>query len=218
MIKSAMDDLQLQRPLIPNVPADDPQFIELVSRAVAGEPEAKTVHGLFVIRIDNWFDHKWLNFSGIGRVAFGQYMGTWFDRDTALDEFHQQGAKSTFPPFTPNRVITQDFYRKGENGAYVLDENGPWVHSSARERSSANLDKRIITHNNSCLFVWFSSSTLANRRGSLMIYRANGRIIGSWYSSFSCDVDWGLVRTEGISRQHLAGWLAPSPISPIARR
>ena len=84
MIESPMDDLQLQRPLIPNVPADDPQFIELVSRAVAGELDAKTVHGLFVIRIDNWFDHKWLNFSGIGRVAFGQYMGTWFDRDTAL--------------------------------------------------------------------------------------------------------------------------------------
>jgi hypothetical protein len=154
------------KPLIPNVSADDPQFIELVSRAVTGELEAKTVHGLFVIRIDNWFDHKWLNFSGIGRVAFGQYMGTWFDRDTALDEFHQQGAKSTFPPFTPNRVITQDFYRKDAIGAlYVLDEDGPWVRSPVRERSSANLHKRILTHNNSCLFVWFSQLTRGvNRR------------------------------------------------------
>jgi hypothetical protein len=58
MIGSAMDDLQLQRPLIPNVPADDPQFMELVSRAVTGELAAKTVHGLFLIRIDNWFDHS----------------------------------------------------------------------------------------------------------------------------------------------------------------
>jgi hypothetical protein len=149
-------------------------------------------------------------------VAFGEYMGTWFNRDTALDEFHQQGTKSTFPPFTPNRVTTHDFYKKDENGAYVLDEDGPWVHSSARERSSANLHKRIITHNSSCVFVWFSSNTLADRRGSLMIYRVNGRIITSWYSSFSCDVDWRLVRTEGISRQHLTGWLASRHISPIA--
>lgn len=224
MIKSAMDeDLQLLRPLAPiaNLLADAPQFIDVVNRAVAGELEHKAVHGFFVIRIiriDNWFDHKWLNFSGIGRVAFGQYMGTWFDRDTALDEFHRQGTRSTFPPFTPNRVITQDFYRKSESGSYVLDEDGPWVHSSTRKRSSGNLHRRIVTHNNSCLFVWFSSNTLANRRGSLMVYRANGKIITSWYASFLRDVDWRLARTQGIPRQHLSGWLASGQLSPIAPR
>ena len=140
-----MDDLQLQRPLIPNVPADDLQFIELVSRAVAGELDAKTVHGLFVIRIDNWFDHKWLNFSGIGRVAFGQYIGTWFDRDTALDEFHQQGMKSTFPPFTPNRVITQDFYKKTRTARTWSTRMAPgFIHH--REKEAARISTNGSSH------------------------------------------------------------------------
>src|SRR5271170_4923690 len=74
MINSAVDaDLDLPRPNItPTLPADDPQFIGFVRRAVVGELEAKPVHGLFVIRINNWFDHKWLNYSAIGRVAYGQ--------------------------------------------------------------------------------------------------------------------------------------------------
>jgi hypothetical protein len=210
---------QLLGPQLSACPEDDSDFMELVARAVSGELEAKPVHGLFVVRIGNWFDHKWLNFSGKGRVAFGNF---WnyppFERDTALDEFHRTGRQSTFPPFTPNRVISQDFYGKDEYGAYILDEDGPWIHSSDRAMSSTNLHRRIATHNNSCLFVWFSSNTRANRRGSLMVYRANGRNITSWYASFSCDGRWRLVRTQAISRQHLSVWLAPRTIEPTSSR
>ena len=94
-----MEDLQLQRPLIVGLPEDedDPRFIDVVGRAVSAELETKPVHGLFVIRIDNWFDHKWLNFSGIGRVLFGQqYMGVPWGRDTALDEFRRRGRSRRF--------------------------------------------------------------------------------------------------------------------------
>jgi hypothetical protein len=200
-----MADLQ---PSIPCSGEDDPQFISLVNRAVLAELEAKAVHGLFVIRINNWFDLKWLNFSGIGRVAYGHYTDSpVYDPDTSLDSFHRSGRRSTFPPFTPSRVISQDFYGKDEQGSYVLDQNGPWVHASIEERSSANLHRRIATRNNSALFVWFGSNTATNGRGSLMTYRANGRIISSWYASFSHEADWRVVQTEGISRQHLVGWL-----------
>jgi len=188
-------------PIISKNPSDDPDFIQLVQQAVSTELDAKAVRGLFLIRIDNWFDYKWRLFSGIGRVAFDD--GGLLGRDTALDSFHRGGNKSTFPPFAPNRIISEAFYRKDENGVYVLDENGPWVHFTCRKRSSANLQQRIITHNNSALFVWFSSSTLKNRRGSLMIYRANGRVITSWYASFFLDGHWRAVRTQGISRQLL---------------
>jgi hypothetical protein len=201
-----MIDLQ---PPIPFATADDPEFIDLVTRLIAAELEAKPVHGLFVVRIENWFDHKWLNFAGNGRIADFWWMGLSLDRDTALDSFHRTGAKAVFPPFSPSRVMSQDFYGAGEQGSYVLDENGPWIHRSYKERSSANLHRRITTHNNSALFVWFSSNTKANLRGSLMIYRANGRIVSSWYASFSRDADWRLVQTQGISRQHLLQWLSP---------
>jgi len=203
------EDVPVLGPRIASLPKDDSAFVALVGRAISGELEAKAVHGLFVVRIDNWFDHKWLNFSGIGRVAFGQTTDLMtFDLDTSLEAFHRTGRQSTFPPFTPNRVVTEDYYRRDEQSSYVLKEDGPWIHSSAREGSNSNFHFRIVTHNNSGLFVWFSSNTLANRRGSLMVYRANGRIITSWYASFLCDVDWRVVRTRGIPRQHLESWLA----------
>jgi hypothetical protein len=185
-------------PIILENPSDDPDFIQLVRQVVSTELEAKAVHGLFLIRLDNWFDAKWRMFSGIGRVPYDD--GGVLGRDTALDTFYRGGSKTTFPPFTPNRIISEAFYGKDENGDYVLDEDGPWVHFTYRKRSSANLQQRITTHNNSSLFVWFSSKALTNRRGSLMIYRANGRVITSWYASFFLDGHWRAVRTDGISR------------------
>ena len=196
-------------PVITDRTGEDDQFMQILRHTIAGELEAKPVHGLFVIRIDNWFDHRWRNFSGKGRVGYGLYTGlAAYDPDTSLDEFHRDGRQSTFPPFAPNRVLTQDFYGKGDAGDYVLDENGAWVHPSWRERSSSNLHRRITTCNNSCLFVWFSSNTVANRRGSIMIYRAYGRIISSWYASFAYDGRWKLSRCDGIARQHLLSWFA----------
>ena len=204
---------QLVAPAIATAAADDLEFIQLVRRAVASELEGKAVQGLFLTRIDNWFDHKWRNFSGIGRVGYGHYTAfASYDPDTALDAVHQEGKESTFPPFTPNRVVSQNFYRKDESRRYV-SEDGPLVHLRRKERSSANLHQRIATHNSSALFVWFSSNSLTNRRGSLMVYRANGTIITSWYASFSLDGQWRVTRTQGISRQDLLSWLCPPVIA-----
>lgn len=206
-----LESQHLIAPIIVENPSDDPDFIQLVRQVVSTELEAKAVHGLFVIRIDNWFDYKWRLFSGTGRVGFGHYTGlAAYDPDTALDAFYRGGTKSTFPPFTPNRIISEAFYGKDGKGVYVLDENGPWVHSTYRSRSIANLQQRITTHNNSSLFVWFSANTLTNRRGSLMIYRANGKVITSWYASFFLDGHWRAVRTLGISRQVLLRFLQHS--------
>lgn len=200
--------VDLHPPIVPFT-GDNQRFVNLVSRIVLSELEAKSVHGLFVVRIENWFDHKWLNFSGKGRVAFGQYTGMSYDPDTALDPFHRTGIKTTFPPFTPSRVISQYFYGRNQHGSYVLDEDGPWIHASFKESSSTNIHRRIATRNNSALFAWFSSNTESNGRGSLMIYRANGRIISSWYVSFLQEEDWRVVQIQGIPRQHLLKWLKP---------
>ena len=69
---------------IPLKPDDDPQFGEIVGRVISGLLSANPVEKVFVVRIDNWFDHKWLTFSGIGRVRFDDLR---LDIDTALDDF-----------------------------------------------------------------------------------------------------------------------------------
>jgi hypothetical protein len=75
---------------------DDPQFITLLNSLVGGLIEKEAPQELWIIQIDNWFDHKWLRFSGIGIVAF-QFSAFMNRYDAALDEFYQD--KVTFPPF-----------------------------------------------------------------------------------------------------------------------
>jgi len=188
---------------IPSHPNDDPLFIDLACRAIAAELQGKAAQEVFVIRIDNWFDHKWLNFSGIGRVGFRWNVPN--GPDTALDEFRQ--GKATFPPFSPNRVVEEHRFQRGENGSYSLVKDAPLVHSQTRASSCWNLHRRIANFSGSALFAWFSSKTDANRRGSLMVYRANGPEVTSWYSSFAKESEWRILRTEGIGREELRAWI-----------
>jgi hypothetical protein len=45
-------------------PDDDHDFIESVSRLIAGSVAVHRPEEVWVHKIDNWFDHKWLGFSG----------------------------------------------------------------------------------------------------------------------------------------------------------
>jgi hypothetical protein len=87
-------------------PTDDPHFVELLKHLIARLVSETFPEQIFVMKIDNWFDYKWLNFSGIGRVGFFEDFR--LEKDTAPDEFRQD--KVTFPPFTPNRVIGEYYF------------------------------------------------------------------------------------------------------------
>ncbi len=80
---------------IPVQEGDDPQFIKLVNQVLLRLLQQHAPAEAFVIRINKWFDHKWLDFSGIGRVKFDGGLMI----EVALDEFRQD--QTTFPPFTP---------------------------------------------------------------------------------------------------------------------
>ncbi|HSE23811.1 MAG TPA: hypothetical protein VLB68_19230, partial [Pyrinomonadaceae bacterium] len=60
---------------------DDPQFVELVKQVISACVNESIPNKVFVIKIDNWFDHKWLGFSGKGRVGFGFFMDFLVDMD-----------------------------------------------------------------------------------------------------------------------------------------
>jgi hypothetical protein len=49
---------------------DDPVFITLLNSLLLRLAEEDKPQELWIIQIDNWFDHKWLRFSGIGVVDF----------------------------------------------------------------------------------------------------------------------------------------------------
>ena len=179
-------------------PTDDPQFIELVKSIIIQLVTQKAPEKLFVIKIDNWFDHKWLNFSGIGSVGFFWGMTA---PDTSLDEFSQD--QITFPPFTPNRVIGEWYFLRDANGEYPPSLDAPYVHQRKLAPSAQNLHKRVTDFAASAIFVWLSSNTKPNRRGNIMVYEVAGSSVQTWYAGLHKKNDWRVLHTEGIAREHV---------------
>src|SRR5438552_1789981 len=87
-------------------PTDDPEFIAIIQSIAVRLFKRGDYEEVFIIEIKNWFDHKWLKFSGIGRVPFRHVLDS--QPQVALDEFFQE--KITFPPFTPNRILHQQWH------------------------------------------------------------------------------------------------------------
>ncbi|MBZ5668085.1 MAG: hypothetical protein LAO30_26325 [Acidobacteriia bacterium] len=176
---------------------DDPIFIELLNSVVCGVVLRSSHEELYVVQIDNWFDHKWLRFSGIGVVPF-RFPAYMKRDDGALDEFYQD--KVTFPPFTPNRVVSQHrFERRGERYTEAALRTPP--HGADRQPSELNLHRRVGDAASSACFVWYSSNTLKNDRASIMVYTAMNGEVESWFAAFRRNDGWSLQSTKGISRE-----------------
>jgi hypothetical protein len=184
---------------------DDPPFVALVIAALSRLAEEQSPAEVVAIRIDNWFAHKWLEFSGVGRVGF--FMDFRLERDTALDEFRQD--KVTFPPFTPNRVIEEYCFRRNERGRYDLAPDAPLVHQRRLSRSAANLHKRVANVTDSAVFAWFSSNSKANGRGSLMVYEVNGTEVQTWYTELLKAGNWTVSQTKSIARDRMVALIEP---------
>lgn len=186
---------------------DDPYFITLLDSLVGRLVMGESPKGLWIIQIDNWFDDKWLRFSGNGSVDF-QFAAflNWYD--AAHDEFYQD--KVTFPPFNPNRVMCQwSFARAGD--AYVeVPSSVP--HRSEKQPSRTNLQKRVQDFARSACFVWYSTNTVMNGRGSVMVYNVTGDRVECWFAAFARrqQHEWKLHKTKGISREDVEELMSPS--------
>ncbi len=175
---------------------DDPYFIEVVNAIVRGLASRSIPDELWIIKIDNWFDHKWLRFSGIGVVDFNWGGANRFE--AALDEFYQ--SKVTFPPFNPNRIVGQwSFLKAGDR--YVESPLIELPHRTVKQPSEANLLRRVQEFTKSACFVWYSGNTVVNGRGSVMVYELSRNEVDCWFASFNRRDAWKLQATKGASRE-----------------
>lgn len=184
---------------------DDNDFVELLNSLLTKLVTSRPPQQLWVIQIDNWFDHKWLGFSGKGIVDFNWH-GMAGRFDAALDEFYQE--KLTFPPFTPNRVLSQWSFEL--NGNALVE--APLVrlpHASERRSSGANLQRRVDELASGALFLWFSANTIKNDRGSIMVYDTRSQDVVSWFASFVKKSSWRLQLTKGVNLEHVSSLLVP---------
>lgn len=182
---------------IPSGLTDDNDFIGLLNSILTGLLAEIAPERVWVIQIDNWFDHKWLRFSGNGAVASNLPN----DRFPSVKaEFHQDPL--TFPPFSPNRVLCQwSFTRSGED--YVEVPLYKLPHDTERRSSDANLHRRAQSFDGSAVFVWYSANTLKNGRGSVMVYNIAIPEPVCWFASFGRNSAWALQHTKGVSRQYV---------------
>jgi hypothetical protein len=71
-------------------PTDDSHFVELLKHLISRLVSEKFPEQIFVIKIDNWFDHKWLNFIDMRSpsVGFGFSWGR-YDFNTVVKRYGQ---------------------------------------------------------------------------------------------------------------------------------
>jgi hypothetical protein len=145
---------------------DDPAFLEHIEPIILGA--AAGVDELYLLHLDNWFDHKWC--------------GYWSRRDE--DELR-------LPPFNPNRILSQRrLTRSGPTWTDAAPGNPLHIKQPGRPWLTPPLS-RIVT---SALFAWYSGNTLPNKTGSLMIYQTGGQET-AWYASFQRRGQWTLHKT-----------------------
>lgn len=185
----------------------DPTFLRAVAHVASALVQKFEPEELHMIKVKNWFDHKWLRFSGKGRINFESPFLS--DQGVALDEFHSD---TTFPPFSPRRILEQQCFQLGDKGRDV------WaVHPTALQNSSWNLHRRVAEATDSGVFVWYSSNSKKNRRGSVMVIEVRGDVVTRWYASLLGEASWRLGLVKGTGRATamalLRGWPEPGTVN-----
>ena len=159
---------------------DDPAFVSFIARLITGVVLTHRPPEVRIFKIDNWFDHKWLCFSGkiLGAV------GVW--------QKHL-----TVPPFAANRIVDQwKYVREEASGRYQLVGPGPNIHYQGP--SAVNLQRSIGALVPSAALFWYSGNTKAGGRGSLMGYIPVEEDLWPWFLAFARAAEWRIAQRKNI--------------------
>ncbi len=180
---------------------DEEKYMAAISSLIAVLVKSNQPGHLYVTRINKWFDHKWLKYSGRGRVKFEGSPLT----DTALDSFWRD--KLTFPPFNPKQIADQLHWHRKLDGTYGGSDKEPrWIYKRQLRSSADNLNNRVTEFTKSGLFVWFTSNTKLNMHGSIMVYLVANEEATAWYASFKQESNWMVDKTKGIEKEQVEKW------------
>jgi hypothetical protein len=162
--------------------SDDPGFLQLVQRIVNGALAALRAPEVYLVQVDNWFDHKWL--------------GWWSSWE------HGEPRSLCVPPFNPNRVRSQQrFVLDAENNRWTSAGPGRPLHLRQPGRRASRA-QRLEQFSKAAAFIWYSGNTASNGAGSLMLYLA--RTEGyAWYVSFAKEERWKVKDECRITRREI---------------
>ncbi len=177
---------------------DDPEFMGLLEQFIEFLTGKIDRPKLFVIRVDNWFDHKWLGFAGKTHRRHEEFpnivvsAARWYPRD----EF-------TLPPFSPNRILDQKEFDLDAD-KITQATSSTKIHRSKKTPSSQNILRNLRELCGRGLFIWFSSQSSPNGRASMMVYQTKDDNVGGWYVSFLKKDRWQVNQVKNIKRDIVA--------------
>ena len=164
---------------------DNPNFILNCKKIIQNRINLWNPNEIFITRIDNWFDGKWMNFAGTELHA----ISLWNFQDIL-----------TIPPFHPNRVESSEFYQKMAE-QYVKKENPKTLH--IYQESKDNLKRYVSEFSNDGLFIWYSGNSKTNERGTLMCYFIRESETLPFFITLSGKKEWNVSHTKGILRKEV---------------
>jgi hypothetical protein len=178
------------------VPAqdDDESFVRMISAVASNIVFSVQPNDCYILKLDNWFDHKWLLWPG--------------QRPWAEGTVHE---KTPLPCFTPARIVSQvHFLRTTDPPGYkhatdmkcIHDYDGWYPRKTHRWLSDFS---------DSGVFVWYSGNTAVNGRGSLMVYMNTDASNSAWYASFQKKRAWAVRACKPISRREVESLLTEVP-------
>tara|TARA_R110000868_G_C10595544_1_gene739977 strand:+ start:46 stop:621 length:576 start_codon:yes stop_codon:yes gene_type:complete len=172
---------------------DDNGFTEIVKSIITNLILSLNPDEISIVRIKNWFDHKWLNYSGKEIREYDTGKGAMIP--FVLEPFWNK--EITIPPFTPNRVLNESFYRlKGKVNPKFEELTHIW------QRSMDNKKRLISERTESGLCIWISSNSVANGQGSLMVYQIKDSDILTWYVKIENKNGWKITKAKGIDKNN----------------
>ena len=157
---------------------DNPNFTRNAELIVTNRIHLWKPKELFITRIDNWFDEKWMEFSGTIMQGLVIWKG-----------------ETTIPPFHPNRVETSDFYKMTAE-KYVKNENTKPLH--IYQESKSNLKRKISDFTDDGIFVWYSGNSKINGVGTIMCYHVKNSECRAFFITLTERKDWNVSQTKGI--------------------
>lgn len=155
--------------------SDDPAFLDLAGRAVHGGAALASSEFLHLVKIDSWFGDKWFRFAGKLGGAVGVH-----HRDFIV------------PPFHPHRVAAETRVRLKDQTLVPLTRR---IHTS--RTSASNLRNAVARLGESITVAWYSGSSSATGRGSVMAYSSTPHGPTGWYAGLERRDEWTLVKLVG---------------------
>lgn len=191
--------------------ADDPDFHGFLDHFFQQVAYRTRPSNLFLVRIDNWFDWKWLDFAGTVPIDLISLLDPVKPQNptTALPSpkrgVWKSGANMRIPPFTPSRIIRQDHFLCAEG--FIRRPSTPiLVHQAERRRTSPKTAPRVLDICDAGWLFWLSSDSASTGRGSLLGYQAGREHVSGWYASFERTRSgrWIVGRSRNVLREALA--------------